>query len=958
LAFVKRQIDRDNQTDSLSINYMKKNALILAVTALGLMFRGGVCTQATPLSSYEAAVLSTPGLVDYYKFDDGTANDDVGAYNGSISGLVNFVPGIDGLGQALDFSTNGGLDTLGVVTNIQFPSGDGTVELWVQHNVSSLQCPVAARSDAGDTRWEILLTDSVVDFWSGHGLGSISIPSMGTNWHHLAVVFSGGSWGVVWDGVDMGTQAMTLGTAGQTVNLGSGYAGDPAENWNGELTQVAFYTNALSTSVLAAHYGAYEGAFPPVMVDQPQGRGGVLGQGFQFSVTATGWQPAYQWYQSSTKLQGVTNASFYITNLTTGDAGTYTVTVTTAAGSVTSSPAILAPAQLSRAVSNYQATVLGTPGLVDYYNFYDHTVKDLVGSNNGTLVGAAGFSFGIGTGADSSLDLDGSSSYVDLGVDNDLDFTNGIGTVELWLRASESTVAASAANIVIILCDNGFGNARSWCLSTWPGSPQQLALTTDDYSPSVPSFFPLPASQGTFDTSWHHVGVIFTNKTVTLLWDGQPLGTNAWALPTSLPYGPAFVTMGYWYNGYASKWGGDLTQIAFYTNALPVATVQAHYNACASLIPPVITSQPQGGGILGQAFQVSVGATGLNLAYQWYNGSGMVPSQTNSALSFASLALANAGTYSCVITNLGGSVTSSPAVIAPAALSAAVASYEATVVAEPNLISYFKFDDHTANDSLGNNNGTLIGTASFGVGFGGGPDSALSCDGNGWVDLGQASSLNLFDNGAVELWVKAGWTGSTTEGGAPCMVADRDDGTIYSVHMLPDKSGLIFFNGATAVSAALPASAGTSWHHLVVDLFGNEGYSAFYWDGNLLTTNLPVPGLGGMANTTQIGSSSPTTENGEQWIGELDDVAFYSDILSTGSIQAHYAAYASTIRVIVSITPSGTNVVVSWTAPGSWILEGTTNLSASTWTPLGTNSSPATLPASNNGNLFLRLQAP
>lgn len=83
---------------------------------------------------------------------------------------------------------------------------------------------------------------------------------------------------------------------------------------------------------------------PPNITTQPTNQLVIAGSNAAFSVVATGSVPlSYQWYfNTNTPQAAATNASLLVTNATTGNAGFYSVVVTNAAGSTTSSFAALA----------------------------------------------------------------------------------------------------------------------------------------------------------------------------------------------------------------------------------------------------------------------------------------------------------------------------------------------------------------------------------------------------------------------------------------------------------------------------------------------------------------------------------------------------------------------------------------------------------------------------------------
>ncbi len=87
------------------------------------------------------------------------------------------------------------------------------------------------------------------------------------------------------------------------------------------------------------------GATDPVIVNQPQSLGVAAGGPAVFNVTATG-ALTYQWFLNGVAVAGATNASLALTGVTPALMGTYTVAARNAAGSVTSSGALLALTEL------------------------------------------------------------------------------------------------------------------------------------------------------------------------------------------------------------------------------------------------------------------------------------------------------------------------------------------------------------------------------------------------------------------------------------------------------------------------------------------------------------------------------------------------------------------------------------------------------------------------------------
>jgi hypothetical protein len=83
-------------------------------------------------------------------------------------------------------------------------------------------------------------------------------------------------------------------------------------------------------------------AGPPTFAAQPQSLTATAGAEAQFSVTAVGVPaPTFQWYRNGAAVGGATGASLSIPNAQATNAGQYTVVISNALGSVTSSAAVL-----------------------------------------------------------------------------------------------------------------------------------------------------------------------------------------------------------------------------------------------------------------------------------------------------------------------------------------------------------------------------------------------------------------------------------------------------------------------------------------------------------------------------------------------------------------------------------------------------------------------------------------
>jgi len=124
---------------------------------------------------------------------------------------------------------------------------------------------------------------------------------------------------------------------------------------------------------------------PPVITAQPQSQAVGAGSSVTFSVTATGTAPlSYQWRKNGGTISGATASSYTLANAQPSDAGSYSVVVANAVGTVTSSNAVLTvsavenppsitaqPQSLTRiqgASATFSVTATGTAPL--YYQWY------------------------------------------------------------------------------------------------------------------------------------------------------------------------------------------------------------------------------------------------------------------------------------------------------------------------------------------------------------------------------------------------------------------------------------------------------------------------------------------------------------------------------------------------------------------------------------------------------------
>ena len=167
------------------------------------------------------------------------------------------------------------------------------------------------------------------------------------NWHMVAGVSDGTNEYMYLDGVlaKSATVSTGINITGSTNDLLLGgdsqytYASPTTANtlryFDGQIAQVAFWTNALSAAQIDQLYSA--AGVAPTIALQPASGTYDSGTNISLSVTAKGSAPfSYQWYHDNTAVSGATTASLSFSPLQATDGGNYYVVVTNSYGSVTS----------------------------------------------------------------------------------------------------------------------------------------------------------------------------------------------------------------------------------------------------------------------------------------------------------------------------------------------------------------------------------------------------------------------------------------------------------------------------------------------------------------------------------------------------------------------------------------------------------------------------------------------
>jgi len=355
----------------------------LTFTQITNHYAVGLTTNPSP--SYQTVVLKEDGALAYWPLDDGAfvapdpSTYPVAVSSGTLGTAANgtYLPGttpgaagpgyagmtgggachFNGLGSAagpatpgyIDISAAGGIDSVSITTNI-------TMMAWIQ--VDTWLNEYQAILGKGDASWRMARGPSGgngADIQLGLNDISANTPFFGiagglvnitdSLWHQVVGVYDGETVSLYIDGV----LDSSASEPGHTINSTSDLAsigedtGAPGRVWDGNIAEVAIFTNALNADQVSQVYSSAQ--IPPIIVQEPQGPTNTIYEGstVDLDVLVHGSAPlAYQWTQNGHSLAGQTSTNLVLTEVTgAANDGTYTVIVTNLYGAVTSAPQVV-----------------------------------------------------------------------------------------------------------------------------------------------------------------------------------------------------------------------------------------------------------------------------------------------------------------------------------------------------------------------------------------------------------------------------------------------------------------------------------------------------------------------------------------------------------------------------------------------------------------------------------------
>jgi hypothetical protein len=392
------------------------------------------------------------------------------------------------------------------------------------------------------------------------------------------------------------------------------HEGDPVAGGTSAALQVAsaqasdsgsYYvrvSNQAGTVTSASVTVAVSLSAPPNITTQPTNQDVVAGSALTLSVQVTGSAPFQcQWFRDGVPVAGATSLTLQVASARSSDGGNYTMTVSNAVGTATSTPAtvtVLVPpnitsAPVSQSISVGSSLVLSVqasgPGPLQYQWFHDgNAIIDATFSN--LQIAAAQTS-------------DSGNYYV---------------------KVSNTAGSVTSAGVVISVTGSAIAVSKPVIL-TQPFGQTIAADTTATLT--------VQADGGGLHYQWYHNGVPIPEATSGVL-----------QIPSA-----QFSDSGNYYVTVDNTFG----------------TATSASASLAVLAGPAISDQPanQTAGT-GAQVTFSVQATGSgSLVFQWYRNGVAIPNATSSALTINSAQPGDAGVYNVTVQNAAARLTSSNATL-------------------------------------------------------------------------------------------------------------------------------------------------------------------------------------------------------------------------------------------------------------------------------------------------------
>ncbi len=925
-------------------------------------------------SNYSPTVLSTPGLAHYWRMNESAGTsfaDSVGgvpatAVGGVGMGVPGGIPNDSDKGARFDGANDGASAPLDLAGKTAV-----TVEFWLKWNTWANDDDLAMEytnnfnENAGGFLIDPNAPQMSGTFGIGIGAGTsrnnafFPRPSAGT-WHHYAFVLdtqAPASEQIVpyVDGKAVAYSKLNSGTGAVPFAKSTLYMMSRANSLlfgAGDLDEVAIYDRALGAATIDEHFNSESGNKRPLPSFTSAPAAPKVGETVSFDASASkdpdGTIAKYEWdldgngsYETSTGTSASATQAYAATGVVkvglkvTDDGGANSTTTRQIAIEAQPGP---------EEETGYAESVLGTPGLIDYWRLNEASgsvFTDSVGGNHATVVGdpILGVNGGVPNDSNRAARFDGgndaASAPVKLG-------GKTAATVEFWLKSDSW---ANDDDLAMELTNN-FNSTPGGFLVDPNSSYNSFAVGIGIGASRNVSVFARPSTG-----AWHHYAFALdtqapASEQVIPYVDGQPVGYTKVESGTGAP-AFADAALNFMSRGAAELFGaGDLDEVALYDRALSAGTISSHFQGQVGNKRPTAVLQGPATAQVGETVNFSAAGSsdpdGAIAKYEWdLDGNGSYETDTGTAPS-ASHAFANPTTLKIGlrVTDDGGASAGAGRLISiegeepveeeepevPAG-----PAYDEGISATPGLVDYWRLGESTGStfaDSVGDNAATIAGAPALGIdgAIQGDPDKAASFDGNDDAASAAVNGLEGKTAATVEFWMK--WDSWANDDDLAMELTDNFNSTPGGFLVDPNSSYGSFavgigIGGSRNVALFARPSLGT-WHHY-----------AFVLDTQTLASEQIVPYVDGQPVTyakAENGTGAPAFANAAlnfmsraasslNGAGDLDEVALYDRALDAKAIADHFALAAHNSPPEASFTlgpnPTPTGETVNFDASAS-----------------------------------------
>jgi hypothetical protein len=289
------------------------------------------------------------------------------------------------------------------------PAGPFSVEVWLRPTSAPdgvSRCPLSSWGGNGDAYagWFIY---QVGGYWIWiQRVGDIWLQAPGATalqWSHLVGAFDGTNTSFYVNGQFQAEAVATNAAPNSTESLYIGCRDVFDYPFDGNVDEVAIYTNALTATQIQTHYqvGLTNIRVPlvgPTIITDPADTTAYAGRGVTFQVSADGTAPlSYQWLRNNILIDGATDDTLNFTCAYADNGAGYDVVVTNLYGSATSAVATLtvstdllltaSPVSVTRSVGSMAAFMVWPDGALPFsYQWYQGSPPTPInGATNQTL---------------------------------------------------------------------------------------------------------------------------------------------------------------------------------------------------------------------------------------------------------------------------------------------------------------------------------------------------------------------------------------------------------------------------------------------------------------------------------------------------------------------------------------------------------------------------------------------